>query len=446
MTRLRDAVRGLLPDARSDLDRLVRIPSVSAPGYDPSLVRDSAAATAEILERSGFRGVRLLEVAGAHPAVLGTAPGPPDAPTVLLYAHHDVQPPGDDALWTSPPFEPTERDGRLFGRGTCDDKAGIVAHAVALRAHEGSPPVGVTVFIEGEEETGSEHLPAFLDRYEDLLRADVIVLADSTNWRIGTPALTTSLRGLVDCIVEVRTLGHGVHSGFLGGVFPDALTVLTRLLATLHDERGNVAVSGLAREDADPLDLTEEDLRILGGVPEGVAAIGEGSLTARLWTRPAVSVLAIDAPRIQEASNTLIPVARAKVSLRIPPGQDPGDAMEALTSHLRSHADWGAQVTVTPGAAASPAKIVAEGPAFDAARRAFRESWGTEPVDIGAGGTIPFVQAFARALPDASILVTGMEDPDGRAHGADESLHLAEFEKICLAEAMLLEYLGKESP
>jgi len=440
---IRAAVEGALPGVLADLERLVRIPSVSAEGFDPAPVRESAEATAEILEASGLKEVRFLEVEGAHAAVLGTAPGPEGAPTALLYAHHDVQPAGDPQLWTSPPFEPTERDGRLYGRGTSDDKAGVMAHAASLRAFGGAPPVGVTVFIEGEEETGSENLPRFLERYEEDLRADVIVLADSTNWRIGTPALTTSLRGLVDCVVQVRTLGHSVHSGFLGGVFPDALTVLARLLATLHDAEGRVAIPGLVSEDADPLDLTDDELRGLGATPEGLRTIGKGSLTSRLWTRPAISVLAIDAPRVAEASNTLIPVARAKVSLRIAPGQDPQAAMDALTAHLREHADWGAEVTVTPGAAAHPARIDASGPAYDAAREAFAEAWGTPPVDIGVGGTIPFVQAFVEALPEASILVTGVEDPDTRAHGTDESLHLGEFERVCLAEALLLAKLAR---
>ena len=442
MDDLRARVRELTPRIRADLERLVRIPSVSAEGFDPEQVIESAKATAEILEGAGFQDVRFLEVEGAHPAVAGHIEGPEGGPTVMLYAHHDVQPAGDPAEWTSPPFEPTERDGRLYGRGSTDDKAGVMAHAAAVLAHEGRPPVSVTAFIEGEEETGSENLPAFLEAHSAALRADVIVLADSVNWRVGQPALTTSLRGLVDCTVEVRTLGHSVHSGFLGGVFPDALTVLSRLLATLHDEKGSVAVEGLVGEDADPLDLTEAEMRELGDTVEGLQAIGEGSLTSRLWTQPAVSVLAIDAPRVRDASNTLVPVARAKVSLRLAPGQDPQAAMDALARHLEERVEWGAELTVTPGAIAHPARIDATGKPYDAARRAFREAWGTEPVDVGAGGTIPFVRAFMEALPDAAILVTGVEDPDGRAHGTDESLHLDEFERICLAEALLLRELA----
>ena len=437
------AVADALPTVRSDLERLIRIPSVSFPGFAPAEVRRSAETTAEILEGCGLQGVRLLEIEGAHPAVLGESPAPDEGPTVLLYAHHDVQPPGDEADWNSPPFEPTERQGRLFGRGSCDDKAGVALHQAALLAHRGRPPVPVKVFIEGEEELGSPNLDAFLERYGEELAADVIVLADATNWRAGVPGLTTKLRGLVDCEVEVRTLDHAVHSGMYGGPFPDALTSLCRILATLHDDLGNVAIPGLASGPTDPLDLTEEEIRSQVGAVVGLELLGQGALTERLWTRPAVSVLGIDAPRVQEAANILVPVARAKVSLRLAPGQDPGQAMAALVKHLEAAAPWGAQVRVTEGAAAWPYAVSAEGPIYDAARRAFKEAWGAEAVDMGAGGTIPFVKAFADAYPDAAILLTGVEDPDGRAHGANESLLLDDFRKICLAEALLLHNLAQ---
>jgi cysteinylglycine-S-conjugate dipeptidase len=442
VTDLRAAVDEHMPRVRADLERLIRIPSVSFPGFDPNTVRASAEATAEILDQSGLKEVRLLHREGVPPAVLGEHPAPDGAPTVLLYAHHDVQPPGDGAEWASPPFEPAERDGRLFGRGACDDKAGIAMHQAAVLAHAGAPPVGVKVFVEGEEEVGSPNLDRFLERFRDDLAADVIVLADATNWRVGVPGLTTMLRGLVDCEVEVRTLDHAVHSGMFGGPFPDALSALSRLLATLHDDRGEVAVEGLHRGSADPLDLTEAELREQAGVLEGVEAIGDGALTERLWTRPSISVLGVDAPRIRDAGNVLVPAARAKVSLRLAPGEDPERAMGALVRHLESNAPWGARVSVTPGAAAWPFAVEARGPVFDAARRAFAEGWGAEPVDIGAGGTIPFVKAFADTFPDAAILLVGVEDPDGRAHGANESLLLEDFRKGCVAEAILLRELA----
>ncbi|MFQ5948404.1 MAG: dipeptidase, partial [Acidimicrobiia bacterium] len=427
---------------RSDLERLVRIPSVSAAGFDPSQVRRSAEAAAELLEAAGLDGVRLLELDGAHPAVFGEVAAPAGAPTVLLYAHHDVQPPGDESDWSTSPFQPTEREGRLYGRGTSDDKCGIVLHTGALLAHDGKPPAAVKVFLEGEEEIGSLHLADFLDQYGELLGADAIVIADSENWRVGQPALTTSLRGLVDCVVEVRTLDHGVHSGQFGGAFPDALTVLVRLLATLHDERGEVAVPGLVAGESDPLDLTEAELRSQAGVVEGVETIGQGSLTSRLWTRPACSVLAIDAPPIGEAINQLVPVARAKVSLRLAPGDDSERALEALAAHLEANTPWGARVMVARGPAGRPFSLDATGPSFDAFRDGLEAAWGTEAVDIGVGGSIPFVGAFSEAYPDASILLTGVGDPLSRAHGPDESVDLGELRRGTVAEAIALRRLA----
>src|SRR5438067_5162052 len=290
------------PRVRRELERLIRIPSVSFAGFDPATVQASAEETRRLLDAAGMR-TRVLEVEGAHPAVLGRIDGPDGAPTVLLYAHHDVQREGPLDLWDSLPYEPVERGGRIYGRGSSDDKAGIVIHAAAVRAWGASPPVGVTVFVEGEEESSSEHLPAFLDRYGDVLQADAVILADSGNWRPGEPALTTSLRGIVAVIVEVRTLDHAVHSGEYGGAVPDALTALCKTLAGLHDERGTVAVPGLVQGDADALDLTEADIRAWAGVRPGVALLGEGSLTGRMWRKPAISALRADAPPVPEASN-----------------------------------------------------------------------------------------------------------------------------------------------
>src|SRR5438034_1400771 len=276
-TKIRDRIAALMPEIRDALERLVRIPSVSFPEFDPEQVRRSADLTRRLLEEAGMQ-TEILEVEGAHPAVLGTIAAPEGAPTVLLYAHHDVQPEGPVDLWASPPYEPVERDGRLYGRGSSDDKAGIAMHLAAIRAWDGRPPVGVTVFVEGEEESSSEHLGQFLSRYGPKLRADVVILADSGNWRTGEPALTVSLRGIVACFVEIRTLDHAVHSGEYGGAVPDALTSLCRTLAALHDEAGNVAVPGLATGPADPLDLTEAEVREWAGVRPGVELIGEGHL------------------------------------------------------------------------------------------------------------------------------------------------------------------------
>ena len=345
------AVDELRPVMRADIEELVRVDSVSAAGFDPAGVRRCAEASAAQLEAAGFHGVRLLELESAHPAVYGEIPSPTaGAPTVLLYAHHDVQPPGPEELWNTPPFEPVEIDGRLYGRGSADDKSGIVIHTGAVRAHGGRPPVGVKVFLEGEEEIGSLHLDGFLATYRDLLAADAIVVADAGNWDVGVPALTTSLRGLVDCVIEVRTLEAGVHSGMWGGVFPDALSVLVRALATLHDERGRVAVPGLVRGGRPPVELDEGSAREQAGALEGVELMGEGSITERLWLGPALSILAIDAPPVSESINQLVPVARAKVSLRLAPGDDPERAKKALLTHLEEAVPWGAAVDVRPGA------------------------------------------------------------------------------------------------
>jgi acetylornithine deacetylase/succinyl-diaminopimelate desuccinylase-like protein len=441
MTDLSAAIDRVLPSVRADLEDLIRIPSVSADPDRAADVQRSAEATAALFEAEGF-SVRIVRAGDGAPAVIAKKPAPEGKPTVLLYAHHDVQPTGAVDEWTSEPFEPTERDGRLYARGAADDKAGIAAHLAAVRAFGNDLPVGVTVFVEGEEEIGSPTLLALLDEYADELSADAIVIADSGNWAIGRPALTVSLRGLVDCQVEVRTLNHAVHSGLFGGAAPDALSALCRLLATLHTDNGDVAVDGLVATRAADLDYPEDRFREESSVLDSVRLIGSGSLVDRLWTRPAIAVLAIDAPRVADASNTLVPVARAKVSLRVAPGDDAVKAMEALRNHLEQNAPWGAQVTVTEGDLGQPCTINARGAAYDAARSAFATAWGVESVDIGIGGSIPFIAEFQEAFPQAAVLVTGVEDPDTRAHGIDEGLQLEEFAKVCLAEALLLQNLA----
>jgi len=440
-SQMQAKVSALMPSVRANLERLVRIPSVSFPEFDPVRVQESAKATRDILDAAGMQ-TQILEVEGAHPAVLGRIPAPGNAPTVLLYAHHDVQPEGPLELWTSPPYEPVERDGRLYGRGVADDKSGIAVHEASIRAWDGRPPVGVTVFVEGEEESSSEHLPQFLSTYRDLLASDAVILADSGNWRTGEPALTTSLRGIVALFVEIRTLDHAVHSGEYGGAVPDALTALWRTMASLHDEEADVAVPGLVSREAEPLDLTEEELRGWAGVRPGVRLIGEGSLTGRLWMKPAISVLGIDAPRTPEASNQLVPMARAKVSMRIPPGQDPEAARDSLVKHIQANVPWGADLKITPEGSGSPYELKADGPAYDAMRRAFAEAFGRETVIMGAGGSIPFLAAFAETFPRAALLLTGAMDPRSNAHSEDESLDLADLEKTALAEALFLGYLA----
>jgi acetylornithine deacetylase/succinyl-diaminopimelate desuccinylase-like protein len=441
MSDLIERVRDVLPSVRRDLEDLVRIESVWADPGRRDEVHRSARAVADLLSRAGFGEVRIVSEGGA-PAVIAQHPAPAGAPTVLLYAHHDVQPEGDRGQWASPPFEPTERDGRLYGRGSADDKAGIATHLAAFRAHGGQPPVGVTVFVEGEEESGSPSLGRLLAAHRETLAADVIVIADSDNWGVDTPALTVSLRGLVDCVVEVATLDHGLHSGLWGGVVPDALSVLVRLLASLHDDDGNVAVAGLHESTAAPVDYPIEWVRADSGLLDGVSEIGSGSVPQRLWAKPAITVIGIDTTSVAAASNTLIPRARAKISMRVAPGGDAATHLDALTAHLRRHAPWGAHVSVTRGEIGEPYAIEASGAVYDAARTAFRQAWGVDPVDMGMGGSIPFIAEFAAAFPQAKILVTGVEDPATQAHSINESLHLGVLERAAVAEALLLANLA----
>ena len=441
MSDLVERVRELLPSVRDDLENLVRIQSVWADPARRDQVHRSAQATADLLSQAGFADVRIVSEGGA-PAVIARHPAPPGAPTVLLYAHHDVQPEGDSEQWASPPFEPTERDRRLYGRGSADDKAGIATHLAAFRAHDGKPPVGVTVFVEGEEESGSPSLGRLLAAHREALKADVIVIADSDNWSTEVPALTVSLRGLVDCVVEVATLDHGLHSGLWGGVVPDALSVLVRLLASLHDDDGNVAVAGLHESTAAAVDYPADRVRAESGLLDGVSEIGSGSVPQRLWAKPAITVIGIDTTSIAASSNTLIPRAKAKVSMRVAPGGDAAEQLEALRAHLEQHAPWGAHVTVTLGEIGQPYAINVTGPVYDAARAAFRQAWGTDPVDMGMGGSIPFIAEFAAAFPKAAILVTGVEDPSTQAHSINESLDLGVLERAATAEALLLANLG----
>lgn len=435
----RAAIAADMPRVRAELESLVRIPSIAFPGYDPAPVRASAETTAEILAAAGYDGVRLIELpSGEHPAVFAEKAGPPGTPTVLLYAHHDVQPEGPVEQWHSPPFEPTERDGRLYGRGTADDKCGIVAHAAALRAFDGRPPIGVKVLVEGEEEASTENLPFLIGGHRDLLAADVIGVADGGNWRSGVPTLETSIRGVVDCRITVRVLDLAVHSGVFGGPIPDALSALARILASLHDDEGAVAIAGLKSGSWDGVEITEAELRHEAPLRPGVRLIGHGAIAERLWTGPAVSILGIDAPSTREASNQLVPVASAKVSLRLAPDDDPIRARDLLAGHLRSHAPWGVEATVDQGEAGSGMRIRDDGPAAEAMRAAMVAAYGQPVVRIGSGGSVPLVPVLHSTFPDAEILMYGASDERSQYHSIDESVGLADLERTALAEALWL--------
>ncbi len=442
-----DALADQRPRQRADLDALVRIRSVSADPARTDDVEASAAAVARLLEELGLETslVRAPRPDGSDgaPAVIARREAPAGAPTVLLYAHHDVQPPGTEDGWTTPAFEPSERDGRLFARGAADDKAGVAVHVGALRAvlptWTAEQGVGVTVFVEGEEEIGSPSFAALLAAHSARLAADVVVVADSDNLSVDRPSLTTSLRGLVDAEVTVSTLDHAVHSGLNGGPVLDATTALVRLLDRLRTEDGSLAVAGLHVGEAPGVDVAEESLRAEAGVLDGVALLGAGPLAQRLWRSPSITVVATDTTPLAAASNTLAPRATAMLSLRVAPGQAPGEAFAALRAHLLATAPWGAHVEVTMRASGQPFSADTTSPAHDAAREALSAAWGgAEVAETGIGGSIPFIADLVATYPGASVLVTGVEDPDTRAHGHDESLDLSVLTRATEAEARLL--------
>lgn len=451
---MRDAAASGTPSALADLGALVRIPSVAFPGFDPSQVRRSAEAVADLvrgLDLFDTVEIRSAAVPGTdeqgHPAVLATRPARNGRPTILLYAHHDVQPVGDESLWESPPFEPTLRGGRLYGRGAADDKAGIMAHIAALRALKEAVgddfDLGVALFFEGEEEAGSRSFAPFLADNADALRADVIVVADSGNWDDKTPALTVSLRGNTRFTLRVKTLDHASHSGMFGGAVPDAMMATVTLLSTLWDEDGAVAVEGLTERDAETPAYSEETLRDEAGLPDGVSPIGRGTILSRIWNKPSITVTGIDAPSVVNASNTLIPEVAVVLSCRIAPGQSARDAYAAIEAHLKANAPFGAQLEFRDQDYGDAFLVDTSGWAVEAAREALQEGYGVESVDIGVGGSIPFIADLVREFPGAQILVTGVEDPHARAHSPNESLHLATFRNAVLSEALLLEKLDR---
>ena len=444
-----EAVATGIPSALSDLGNLVRIPGMAWPAFDQTQLERSADAVATLARgTSVFDEVKVLraDIPGTEeqgqPAVLATRAARNGKPTILLYAHHDVQPPGDDALWETPPFEPTVRDGRLYGRGAADDKAGIMAHIGAIRAVAevlgDDLDLGIAMFGAGEEEYGSRSFAQFLSANKDALRADAIVVADSGNWDSVTPGLTVSLRGNARFTMKVRTLDHASHSGMFGGAVPDAMMATVRLLATLWNEDGSVAVEGMTARDAETPEYTEETLRDEAGLLPGTTPIGDGTILSRIWNKPSVTVIGIDATSVAAASNTLLPEVTVVISARVAPGQSGQDAYEALERHLRAHAPFGAELTFSDVDLGNPFLVDTSGWAVALTRDAMRDGYGVPPVDLGVGGTIPFIADLVREFPEAQILVTGVEDPHSRAHSPNESLHLDTFRHAVATEALLL--------
>jgi acetylornithine deacetylase/succinyl-diaminopimelate desuccinylase-like protein len=435
----RAAVAGLMPRLRAELETLVRLPSIAFPGFPAEPVRETAEAVADLLRAAGLLEVRLLDIEGAPPAVFAARPAQPGAPTALLYAHYDVQPAGDESLWTSPPFEPTERAGRLYGRGAADDKSGIVMHIGALNALGPDCPVGIKVLIEGYEEVSGRGIEAFVTANPDVLAADVIVIADVGNYGIGVPTLTTSLRGMAALDVEVETLEGAVHSGTFGGPAPDALIALARMIASLHTREGDVAVEGLKSIPHAGSAYHPDAFREDAGLLPGVDLIGTGSIAEHLSARPSINVIGLDAPPTDGARNALVHRAKARVSVRLAPGEAPAEAQAVVAEHLRKVAPWNARVTITPGTLGEGFLARTDGPAYASAVRALEAAFGTAVVHYGAGGSIPLVAAFHEALPDAEVILWGPEEPQCKIHGPDESVDLAELERCTLAEVLFLD-------
>ena len=426
---------------RADLEELVRIPGCAFPGFLDEEIDRACQKVIDIYRSAGFPRVERLDIEGGKPAVVAEAPGPQGSPTVLLYAHYDVQPAGDVSLWHSPPFEPTVRDGRLYGRGAADDKSGVVIHAAVMRAFDGRPPCTLRVIVEGEEEWGGP-FAEYPRTHPELFSADAIVVADVGNARLAEPTFTTALRGMAAVTVECRTLAGAVHSGMFGGPAPDALMALITVLSTMRDADGETAIEGISGFDWDGPDFDESDFRDVSGVEPDQPLIGTGSISSRLFSKPVVNVVGIDAPPTQGAVNAVIPYAKARVSLRVPPGLDAVAARDALIRHLETHAPWGVHVDVTADVVGQGVRVDTSGPAYAAARVAMQQAYGKPVQEIGAGGSIPLIDSLMAAVPGAEILLFGAQDPLARIHAPNESVDLAELQRAVLAETLFIRNFG----
>jgi acetylornithine deacetylase/succinyl-diaminopimelate desuccinylase-like protein len=442
-----ETVTSLMPGLNSDLARLVAIPSISAQSY-PEETRPSLLAAyelvVELLRDAGVERLGSLDLPDTAPVITGEIAGPEGAPTVLLYGHYDVVPVGDESKWESPPFEATERDAAIYGRGSADSKSNILMHVGALRAWDGKPPVGIKVVIEGQEEVGSA-FTTFPPSRPDLFAADAMVIGDMGSVRPGVPTLTVALRGMALVTVEARTLAGPKHSGQFGGAAPDALIALLHALASLHDEKGDVAVAGLRREEWQGASYSDEEFRELAEIAPGAPFFGTGGLGERIWSGPAVTVTGIDVLPVDKAVNAVVPYARAKVSLRVHPEQHPGEAQALLVRHLEELRPFGVELTAHVAETGKGFATDTSGPAYDAARAALASAWGSETVTIASGGSIPLVSALQEAVPEAEMLLFGTTDGFANIHAPNERVLLDEFEKAVVAEADFFGRYGASS-
>lgn len=439
MGELEDTVDTLMPGIVADLKRLAAIPSIAFEGFPPEPVHEAHDLVVELLRDAGVTDVETLDLPDTYPIVTATVPGPPGSPTVLLYSHYDVQPAGDESLWRTPPFEPVERDGIIYGRGVADDKSNLIAHVGALRALGGKPPVTLKIVFEGQEEWGSA-LDTYPPSDPERFACDAMVIADMGNIRPGVPTFTTALRGDTEVVVSLRTLPEPRHSGEYGGPAPDALIALIHALATMHDEHGDVAVPGL-RDDtwsgAAPID--EAEYRSMAGIDDALPLFGSGTIADRLWSGPAITVVGIDAPAVDGAVLAVVPYARAMVNLRVHPLQSAESAQDALVAHLEAVKPFGLSLTVERKDAGSGFEATTSGPAYDAARAALHRAWGSEPIEIGSGGAIPLVSGLHEAVPDAEILLFGAEDMQCNLHAPNERVVIDEIRRTVIAMVDFLE-------
>jgi cysteinylglycine-S-conjugate dipeptidase len=440
-----------------DLAQLVAIPSISTDGEHQKEIDQTAALVCEQMGRAGLQNVAVLRSGGSNPYAYGEWLGAPGKPTVFLYAHHDVQPVTHLDQWKSDPWTLTVRDGRIYGRGAADDKGAVTAQLGAVAAilkTRGSLPVNVKMLVEGEEEVGSSNLLSFFRDEKERLTSDVIVVNDTENIEVGLPSITYSLRGIVALTVEVRSAKTPVHSGMAGGVLADAAVALNVLLSRLYWGNGRIPVKGLydsvrpvtdaERKTYHGLPSDEEQWRQNLGVPAGVrfANVEGVHPYEQTWRLPAVTVIAQEASSIKSASNQVLPTAKAIVSCRIVPDQDPDDVYERLKAALTADPPWGVEVKVEPAGSVKWWMTDPNGPAFDAALKAMHAGFNRAPVAIGCGGTIGFVGPLADLFGGAPALLLGIEDPASNAHAPNESLHEGDFRKLMASLAHLFENLG----